>query len=73
MKNETTGSLLNEVAKMLFESTGSMPDKSTVISVAIGGLVKLQGLTYEKAYDTVLGAGAYAKLVSDLHEEFKIA
>ena len=47
-----------------------MPNMTPIISLRITTLLQT-GMTLPAAFDAVLGAGSYDKMVSDLYEELR--
>ena len=64
---QITTTQLNQVASLI----GST-DKNTVLTVAIGVLVK-SGVAIDVAMNAVLGEGAYEKLASDVYHTLRAA
>ena len=62
---QITASTLNQVASLL-----NTTDKNTVITVAIGTLVK-SGIDLQVAFDAVLGEGAYMKMAGQVYESLR--
>lgn len=57
--------LLNSIAKAL-----NTTDKAVVINTAIAMLIK-QGLPVQKAFDLIMGEGAYRELAGQVYEALR--
>jgi hypothetical protein len=64
MNDSNKSNALNSIAKLL-----GTTDKNLVISAAISVLVKEAGIDLAKAYDIVLGEGAYVKAAGHIYDE----
>lgn len=65
---KVTTEQLNLVATLL-----DTEDKSAVLSVVIGTLVKEGGMSVREAVDAVFGEGGYDKLASEVYASLKAA
>ena len=64
-KGETmAATTLNQIAKLIGSS-----DKNEVISVAILTLHKELGVPMPKAYEMILGEGAWQEMANEIHDE----
>lgn len=62
---QITNTQLNQVAALL-----NTTDKNTVLTVAVGTLVKA-GVDIKEAIDSVFGEGAYMKLAGQVYHQLR--
>jgi len=65
----TTTAKMNAIKELI----GYEPTKAELIGLAIRGLVNTRGMSVPAATDAVLGCGTFAKLASELHDQFNAA